>query len=298
MASGPAGRSKKKSISDLTMDQKLTLIHGRQDSRLDSLKEMNWKLGQFLDERTNRSPEMQRLVELKKIGTIMAIKDIDARRKRRDLERGKVPTHIPKSSIPKDPSGLHGLYTELSKKAIAYAEDLEPVAERLGDELQKQILSDAKNIWIESKSHAITLQELGSVTESPDLRGVNDEEKRLLAILMGKEEKPKKKEKKRQVRLPDPVEEPKLGTYNALIGIGAVLMGLFGFLFLNAMLLLIPSVILVLVGCFIAPFLSLVGLILLIVGLVFKSKKKKEYNEAVEAREAQIAKIKAEHGAA
>lgn len=230
-------KGKKRDGAELTLEQKLTLIHGRTDGRLEALKEINWKLGQYLEDKTNMSPEMQRLSELKKIGVIMAIQEIEARRKRRELERGKVPRPLRRKELPNDLEELRLLYREINQRYKRYMEDLEPITDKLKEVLSKDLMKEAKNLWVSSKQHAVTLKELNSLDESSDLRAINEEEKKLLALLTGREEhkpvvrRPPRPRRKRPVEIPPPDLKPYYGLIGG--GAGAAVVGVVLFLMLG-----------------------------------------------------------------
>lgn len=278
MSETPAEITRKEAIG-LTLEQKLTLIHGRQDSRIDTLKDLNWKLGQLLEDKVNMPSDVQRLFELKKIGTIIAIKELESKRKRRELERGKIPRPLSKKELPDDLNELRGLYSELARKIETYSEELGPVINKLQERLRLKNLEEARDIWLHAKKHAITLRELNRLRESSDLREVNKEERRLLSILAGKEEKPVKRKVSRTPRprpAPRPVEPPKLGAQYGMIGSGAagvtagslVVLFIFG-INLMGLLILIPVL--------------AVGIGLIGAGAYTLSKKKRAYREELEA---------------
>jgi len=140
-------KGKKRDLSGLTTEQKLTLIHGRSDGRLESLKEINWKLGQYLEDRTNVQPDIQRLMELKKIGTNLGVQEIENWRKRRELERGKVPRPMKRKDLPKDPGELKQLYNEISKRYKGYERDIKPIGKKLSVVLSEELQDESKDLW-------------------------------------------------------------------------------------------------------------------------------------------------------
>ena len=226
----PEAKGKKRETANLTLEQKLTLIHGRTDGRLESLKEINWKLGQYLEDRVNAPPDVQRLMELKKIGVIVAIQEMELSGKRREIERGKVPRPMRKKDLPNEFADLKDLYRDISKRYREYQSDLVPIADRLKKVLSVEIMSEAKDLWHTSKTHAVTLKELNELDESSDLRAINDEEKKLIDLLLGREEeKPIVKKAEPKARRKEPVEvpPPNLKPFRMLIfgGIAGVALG-------------------------------------------------------------------------
>ncbi len=226
----PEAKGKKREAANLTMEQKLTLIHGRTDGRLESLKEINWKLGQYLEDRTNAPPDVQRLMELKKIGVIVAIQEIELNGKRREIERGKVPRPMRKKDLPSEVPELKELYRDVSRRYREYQADLEPVAEKLKEVLSLEMMTEAKDLWHTSKDHAVTLKELNEIDESSDLHAINEEEKKLIDLLLGREEeKPvvHKTAPKAKRKQPVEVPPPNLKPFRMMIigGLGAVAAG-------------------------------------------------------------------------
>jgi len=286
-------KGKKRDLSGLTMAQKLTLIHGRSDGRLESLKEINWKLGQYLEDRTNVQPDIQRLMELKKIGTNLGVQEIENWRKRRELERGKVPRRMKRKDLPKDPVELKQLYNEISKRYKGYEQDLRPIGKKLSAVLSTELQDESKDLWRKSKNHAVTLKEMNKLEDSSNLKAINEEEEKLLNMIMGKED-PKpvvrsapKKRKKKTVEIPP----PNLKLYMAMIIGGLVAAavggGMFAYLFMidgtdiATLFIAIEGILLVLVPI-------IVGVVLIIVGVLKRSKKMAEYAEAKRRAEAEM----------
>jgi hypothetical protein len=290
-------KGKKRDLSALTLEQKLTLIHGRTDGRLESLKEINWKLGQYLEDRTNVQPDIQRLMELKKIGTNLGVQEIEGQRKRRELERGKVPRRMKRKDLPKGDGDLKQLYNEISKRYQGYQQDIQPISKKLKEVLSEEIQEESKGLWLQSKTHAVTLKELNKLEDSSNLKAINDEETKLLDVIMGREEvKPvvkqaPRRKRKKEIVIPPPNLKPYIGM---VIG-GAVAAGVGGAMFLYLFMMagsfsMEGFLSLAGIGLVLAPI--IVGIVLIIVGALKRSSKMQEYAEA--KRRAEIEAVEEE----
>ncbi len=278
-------KGKKRDLSGLTLEQKLTLIHGRSDGRLESLKEINWKLGQYLEDRTNVQPDIQRLMELKKIGTNLGVQEIESWRKRKELERGKVPRPMKRKDLPKDPVELKQLYNEISKRYKGYEQDLKPIGKKLTEVLSEELQDESKDLWHRSKKHAVTLKEMNKLEDSSNLKAINEEETKLLNIIMGREE-PKpvvraapKKRKKKAVEIPP----PKLTKYYGMMGGGGAALGFGVAMFVYFVMMEgaeIAALFFAILGIALVLAPMIVGVILIAVGALQRSKALSDYAEA------------------